>query len=458
MKFWHWFYPGLHFKRWLLLAILGIVIASAGISVLVQGEILGFLEHKVRTIVLSCFGYSGSTIGGIGLLFLGLIIIFFSFKRSVKVFLEAAFPEYPNNCMKNVYHRQYLRKGPRVVVIGGGTGLSVLLRGLKVYTSNITAIVSVADDGGSSGIIRGQFGILPPGDLRNCLVALADTEPAMEMLFNYRFGSGNDFAGHNLGNLLITALADSVGNFQTAIHEVSKVLAIHGKVIPSTLDNIVLAAELRDGSMVRGETNISKSNKPIKKVFTIPNSCKPVPESIAAILEADAVVLGPGSLYTSVIPNLLVPGLVDAITKSKALKVYVCNVMTQPGETENYKASDHLKALYRHTVPGLVDYIIVNNQKVAEQHRKKYALTGSQPVDIDKEKINKMKVKIVSAPLINEKNLIHHNSHKVAREIIQLILDKKIVKPFPNIIDHYILTEKLKKGEEKNDLFHPNQG
>lgn len=456
MNFWQWFYPGLHFKRWLLLAIVGIIIASAGVSILVQSEILGLFEFKLKTIVLQSLGYGGKTVGGIGLLFLGLAIIFYSFKRAVKVFLNAAFPEHTNNRMKNVYHRQYLRRGPRVVAIGGGTGLSVLLRGLKEYTSNITAIVSVADDGGSSGIIRGQFGILPPGDLRNCLVALADTEPAMEMLFNYRFGDGNDFAGHNLGNLLITALADSVGNFQTAIHEISKVLAIHGKVIPSTLDDIVLAAELRDGSMVRGETNISKSSKPIKKVFTIPNSCKPVPEAIEAILEADAVVLGPGSLYTSVIPNLLVPGLVEVITKSKALKVYVCNVMTQPGETESYKASDHLKALYRHTVPGLVDYIIVNNQKVAEEHLQRYALVGSQPVDIDKEKLSKMKIKLISAPLIDEENLIHHNSTKVARQIIQLILDKRIIKPFPNIIDHYILTEKLKKGEENNDFFYPN--
>jgi uncharacterized cofD-like protein len=356
-----------------------------------------------------------------------------------------AFPDYLHSQVKNAYQRQYLRRGPRVVVIGGGTGLSVLLRGLKQYTSNITAIVSVTDDGGSSGRLRGQFGILPPGDLRNCLVALADTELAMEKLFNYRFTQGEELAGHSLGNLLITAMADLSGNFETAIKEMSKVLAIRGRVVPSTLADIELVAELQDGSMVRGESAIARVNKPIKRVFTIPDTYEPNPEAIEAILEADAVILGPGSLYTSIIPNLLVPGLVEAIQQSQALKIYACNVMTQPGETRDYTASDHLKAIYRHSAPGLVDYIIVNNERIPEYFSEKYAQEGAKGVEVDMHKLNKLNVKIIATPLIQESNYIRHNSEKLARVILKLILEERGPRYAPSLIDQYLLAERLKK-------------
>jgi len=325
----------------------------------------------------------------------------------------------------STYQRQYLKRGPHIAVIGGGTGLSVLLRGLKEFTSNLTAIVSVTDDGGSSGRLRGQFGILPPGDLRNCLVALADTEPAMENLFNYRFKKGKELAGHSLGNLLITAMADLTGSFETAIREVSKVLAIRGRVIPSTLDNIELAAELRDGSMIMGESNISRNTKPIKKVFIIPNCCKPVSEALDAILEADAVILGPGSLYTSVIPNLLVPGIADALRKAAGTKIYVCNIMTQPGETVGYSASDHLKAIYHHSGPGLVEHVIVNNKKIPDYYREKYAREGAGMVEPDLEKLRKLNVRVITSPLIREDEHIRHDPQALANTILKLVLKRK---------------------------------
>lgn len=333
--------------------------------------------------------------------------------------------------LKNLYQRQYLKKGPRIVVIGGGTGLSVLLRGLKENTSNLTAIVSVTDDGGSSGRLRGEFGILPPGDLRNCLVALADTEPAMESLFNYRFNKG-EMSGHNLGNLLITAMAELSGSFETAIHEVSKVLAIRGRVLPSTLNNIALAAELQDSTIIKGESNISHVDKPIKRVFTIPQNPKPLQEAVEAILEAEAIILGPGSLYTSVIPNLLVPGIVEAIEKSSAIKMYVCNIMTQPGETQNYTASDHLRTIYAHSVENLVQYIIVNNEKIPADILEKYNIEGADIVEIDTENLEKMKVGILSAQLFQEKGYIRHHPDKLAYLIVKQIYPKNIIQKLLN--------------------------
>lgn len=333
--------------------------------------------------------------------------------------------------LKDVYQKYYLKRGPRIVVIGGGTGLAVLLRGLKEYTSNLTAIVSVADDGGSSGRLRGEFGILPPGDLRNCLVALADTEPTMEALFNYRFAKG-EMSGHNLGNLLITALADISGSFETAIHEVSKVLAIRGQVLPSTLDNIVLAAELRDNTVVKGESNIPSSGGQIKRVFTIPPNPRPVQEAVEAILEADAVILGPGSLYTSVIPNLLVPGIIEAIEQSSARKIYVCNIMTQPGETLGYTAAEHLQAIYRHTKKGLVDYIIVNAEEIPPEFLEKYSAEGAQAVEVDMEKLERLKVKVIAAELFQEQEYIRHHPDKLAQLIVNKTMEGKYVFFHPN--------------------------
>jgi uncharacterized cofD-like protein len=326
--------------------------------------------------------------------------------------------------------------------------LPVLLRGIKEYTSNITAIVPATDDGGSSGRLRGEFGILPPGDLRNCLVALADTEPDMENLFNYRFKKG-ELSGHNLGNLLITALAEMSGSFETAIHAVSKVLAIRGRVVPSTLDNIVLAAEMQDKTIVIGESSIAQVGKLVERVFTIPQHPKPVQEALEAILEADAVILGPGSLYSSVISNLLVPGIVEAITKSSALKVYVCNIMTQPGETLGYSASDHLQAIYQHSRQELVEFIIVNNEEIPIEHLKKYTNEGAQVVQVDIEKLEKLKVGIISASLYQEKGYIRHNPHKIAHLIIKKVSEVKGPRTLTNIFEQYLLSTQPEKTQRE---------
>ena len=339
--------------------------------------------------------------------------------------LSLLIPGYMREQMKNVYQRQSLKKGPRIAVLGGGTGLSVLLRGLKEYTSNITAIVSVADDGGSSGRLRGQLGILPPGDLRNCLVALADTEPAMESLFNYRFTAGEGLAGHSLGNLLIAAMTDLTGSFETAIHEVGEVLAIRGKVIPATNSLLVLGAEFHDGTTMMGQSAISRTEEPIKRVFLEPADCQPAPEALTAIREADVIIVGPGSLYTSVIPNLLIPGMVEEISKATGVKVYVCNVMTQMGETKDYTAGDHLEALYKHSGPGLVDYMIVNNKRVPTVYVNKYAIEGAKVVEIDRERLATQHVQLIQAPLSKENDYVRHDSLKLASLIVSLVFKRR---------------------------------
>lgn len=320
------------------------------------------------------------------------------------------------------FRRQSLRRGQRIVAVGGGTGLPVLLRGLKKYTSNITAIVTAADDGGSSGRLRGEFGILPPGDIRNCLAALAETEMLMEKLFQYRFGQGDGLAGHCLGNLLITALVDITGDFQTAIKETSHVLKVRGQVLPSTLDQVTLNAELADGSHVFGQSRISKVDAPIKSVFLTPAICKAVPEAVTAIEQADMILLGPGSLFTSVMPNLLVPDISAAVNQSHAVKCYICNIMTQPGETTNFKASDHLNAIYTYTGVKRVDYILVNNKSVDKVKSEKYALEGARSVIVDQYTLQKMGVRVLGGDFLNEQELVRHDSRKLARFIFSQLI------------------------------------
>jgi uncharacterized cofD-like protein len=246
----------------------------------------------------------------------------------------------------------------RIVVIGGGTGLSVLLKGLKKYTSRLTAIVTVTDDGGSSGRLRAEMGVLPPGDIRNCLVALAETETLMDKVFQHRFQAGNGLQGHTLGNLLLVAMSEIAGGFISAIQEVSKVLAVRGVVLPATLEPVVLAATMENGSTVVGETRIREHEGKIERISLVPDQCLPVPETLKAIQEADAIILGPGSLYTSIIPNLLVKGVAESLTEAKAPLIYVSNIMTEKGETDGFTAADHLQAIKRHLNQQLIDYAI----------------------------------------------------------------------------------------------------
>ena len=319
------------------------------------------------------------------------------------------------------YRHQSLKRGPRIVAIGGGTGLPVLLRGLKQHTENLTAIVTVADDGGSSGRLRGEFGILPPGDIRNCLVALAETETLMDQLFHYRFDQGEGLAGHNLGNLLLTALTDIAGDFQTAILEASKVLKVRGLVLPSTLKQVILHAELRGGAVISGESRISQAQEPIRRVFLTPEECAPVPEALEAIAGADLILFGPGSLYTSVLPILLVAEIVAAVKRSPALKCYLCNIMTQPGETTGFKASDHLRAIYDHAGRGWIDYVLVNTRRITPEKQEKYARQGAFPVLVDDQPLYRMGVRLIRADVLEDGELVRHDPRKLSLAIMNVL-------------------------------------
>lgn len=354
-----WLYPGLHVKRWLLLLLFGITFTSLGIAYLMTHAYR--TQHFPEWVYYATLQFIDRPVRG--LLFLGLgigiaVVAMIQLQRSLLApFLTAG----RNSIVDLLYQHRYLRRGPRIVAIGGGTGLSTLLRGLKEYTTNLTAIVTVADDGGSSGRLRSEFGILPPGDFRQCLVALADVEPLMRRLFQYRFREGQGLEGHSFGNLFILAMTEITGNFERALRESSRVLAVRGQILPSTLENITLCAEYDDAATVAGESLIPKRGRPIRRLFLQPAQPPAYPEAIRAILEADLIVIGPGSLYTSVLPNLLVEDITRAIRASTALKVYVCNVATEPGETDNFQVRDYVRVLEEHVGPGLFQYVLTNS-------------------------------------------------------------------------------------------------
>lgn len=417
-----WLYPNLRIKRWFLLAVAGIFLFAAGFSVMSDGAALGYFEVKLREIVYMMTGAAPKTAVPMGLLVSGLGVgaIVIGFTRMLNSIVSTILPDNDEPIMETVYNRQHLRRGPRIVVIGGGTGLSALLRGLKEYTCNLTAIVTVSDDGGSSGKLRHEMGILPPGDIRNCLVALAERETVMEKLFSYRFDTGT-LEGHSMGNLLLAGLADTFGDFQKGIEQISKVFALRGNVYPSTLEQVVLTADLADGRRVKGETNVRLTEGKINRVQLDPQHCHPVPEALTALAEADLIVLGPGSLYTSVLPNLLVEGLRETIRAVSAPCVYVCNVMTEPGETDDYTVADHLQAIIDHTGPGFVDGVLVNRQAIPSTLLERYAQEGGKPVERDPETVERLGMDYFEADLIQESDVVRHDSSRLAWELIRLI-------------------------------------
>jgi uncharacterized cofD-like protein len=407
LKAFKWLYPGMWVKRWIMLAVLGIILISMGFVTVI-------LEQNA----------TNKTFAGI-IIIVGILAVVTGVKRIIKSFVAILLPSSEGELVDRVYQKRVLERGPKVVVIGGGTGLSTLLHGLKEYTSNITAIVTMADDGGSSGRLRQDYDVLPPGDVRNCLVALADAEPLMGRLFQFRFDEGSELGGHSFGNIFITAMTKVAGDFDAAIKESSKVLAIRGSVVPSTLDKVALVAEHADGSETVGESNIPKAASPVKRITLRPVNCKPTDEAIDAIKKADTIVLGPGSLYTSIMPNLLVGRMYQEICASKAVKIYVCNVMTQKGETEDYKASDHLKVILNHTSPGVVEYCIVNTARIPEGLLKKYREEGATPVVPDSENIRKLKCRVIEAHIVSVKDYVRHDSARLARIIIDLAASLK---------------------------------
>jgi uncharacterized cofD-like protein len=405
-----WLVPGLKVKRWLLIALFGLGLVMAGVAVMGDALLNLSLFFRDTTFTVNT---------GLLLTGLGMVIAIAGFKRLIRSLLNVVLPGSENNLVELVFQKRQLKRGPKIVVIGGGTGLGVLLRGLKEYTSNVTAIVTVSDDGGSSGRLRGELGILPPGDTRNCLLALADTESLMEDLFNHRFQEGAGLKGHNVGNLLLAAMTEITGDFNLAIQELSKVLAIRGQVLPATLTSVTLVAKMASGKIIRGETKITGSGAAIERICLEPSQVEPLPEALAAIEEADAVVLGPGSLYTSIIPNLLVQGIPWALAATKSPVFYVCNVMTQPGETNRYTAYQHLKSIIDHGGRSVVDYMIVNTQTISAGMLEKYGAEGAHLVKVDEELITKTGVKLVKADLVNQYNLVRHDGDKLARVIMK---------------------------------------
>lgn len=361
-------------------------------------------------------------LGG-ALLLLGAVWIFKGLRQALRQLIETINPGFKSGMADSYVRKQQLAQGPDIVVLGGGTGLSTLLRGLKHHTSNITAIVTVTDDGGSSGRLVADKGMIPPGDIRNCLVALADAEKSMTDLFQHRFkNDSGSLSGHSMGNLLIAALVDqSKGDFEKAVESASRVLAIRGRVVPSTLEHVHLEALMTDGRTLCGETNIVSAGVGISKLRIVPEDVPPHPEAIGAIMDCDLICVGPGSVYTSIIPNLLVPGIADAIAKSKALKVFVCNVMTQPGESDAFSASQHIKAVEDAVGQKLFDYVLVNTAVPSQPTLERYRGYGQHFVDPDADQIRLMGYKPVLEYLMSESDVIRHDPLKIASRLVALI-------------------------------------
>jgi len=326
----------------------------------------------------------------------------------------------------------------RVVALGGGTGLSTLLRGLKEHVfrrseehasierpiADLAAIVTVTDDGGSSGRLRRENRILPPGDIRNCMVALSKDEALLGRLFQYRFHAGRGLRGHNFGNLFLAALTHVTGDFTEAIRVSSKVLAIRGRIFPSTLSNVHLVATLENNRVVHGETRITASHNPIRKLSLSPRRVRPLPRAIDAIKQADLILLGPGSLYTSILPNLLIPEIASAIAKSKAPRVYIANLMTQPGETAGYALGDHLRAIQKHVPHRVIDWVVANRQAVSPDVARRYRAQGAEPVAVDLAQLQKLGFRVILDNLLEEHGVIRHNTKRLSRLLLEEFLHR----------------------------------
>jgi uncharacterized cofD-like protein len=408
-----WLTPGLEIKRWLLLLMLSELVLVLGFAYGLKAlyktaELpaqfywitLQFLPHWARAIIFGALG-------------VGLLV--YSYLKLTQSVLGPFLPGNSPNSLVDILHAFRLKgRGPRIVAIGGGTGLSALLRGLKTYTSNLYAIVTVADDGGSSGRLRDEYRILPPGDFRQCLIALADAEPLMKQLFEHRFKEGS-LDGHSFGNLFIMAMADVTGNFEHALRESGKVLAVKGTIVPSTLQDVTLVASI-NGHNVEGESKIPKQNEPISRVFLKPDGAQVNPEAADAILNAELVVIGPGSLYTSILPNLLVEGMVEAIKASPALKVYICNLASQKGETDGYEVDDYLRVIREHVGSNLFDFVLVNSNHA-------HLPTGgqSQVIFRAQDSSKHPEVRFIDADVVNVRVPSHHDPDKLARSIMRKV-------------------------------------
>lgn len=421
-----WLYPGLNIKRWLLLFSLGLMVVAFGVALIMNYQVFGQVEEEILRLLYvftGTYDYAFLATAGIGLIIAGIIVMLYALRKLVKRFFALVAPD-EEEVSKQIASRIELSRGVRIVAIGGGHGLSMLLKGLKQKTSNISAIVTVADDGGSSGRLREEMDIIAPGDLRNCLVALADKDTALEQLFQYRFGGEGELSGHSLGNLFLAALIKEFGNAQNALEAASTVLNIRGKVMPATAERIRLLAKMSDGKEIEGESEIAaygESRKAkILHMSMIPAAPIAVGDALEAIRHADLITLGPGSLYTSVLPDLLVPEILQAIKESNAPCLYICNIMTQPGETEGYTVSDHVKALIEHVGKNVIDYVLVNNARPSREILKKYEEVGEFPVKIDVKQVEETGVIMIKSNLLGEERGASHNSLVLAENIIRI--------------------------------------
>ncbi len=418
----------MRFKRWIILIVLGTWVGVTGLELVIGPVFFTPLWSQVYrvwsqiAVWLDMASVTISRSSGILMILIGLFILAYGIRQLLRSVVEVLFKGDDSQFLDYYLTQLRLRRGPRVVVIGGGTGLSTILRGLKEYTSNITAIVTVADNGGSSGRLREELGTLPPGDIRSCIVALADTEPLMKKLFQHRFGPEfPGLEGHSFGNIFIATMSEITGDFEAAVRESSKVLAVRGRVLPSTLEEVTLVGHFSDGSIVEGEAQIPKAGKAISRVELRPSNVRPTHEAISALQEADLIVLGPGSLYTSVIPNILVSELRRGVILAKCPVVYVCNIMTQPGETDNYTVSDHLKALADHLGKGVVDYVVANESEIPPEVLAKYEGEQAKPVVLDREAVEAMGVKVLTGNFVTIAEHVRHSPLELAGFLLNLI-------------------------------------
>jgi uncharacterized cofD-like protein len=418
-----WLSPGLSVKRWLLISVGGVFLASLGLAIWIKLTPIFWAIELLRGFLGFLANILPNYISGPLVLLFGVLLVLWGQSRTLSSITEVLRPEGDDEELIDVLlaHRR-LYRGPKIVVIGGGTGLSTLLRGLKTYSANITAIVTVADDGGSSGRLRQEFGVLPPGDIRNCLAALADEEKLLTELFQYRFRAGDGLTGHSFGNLFLTAMTDITGDLERAVAASSKVLAVRGQVLPATLSDVRLWAELTDGRRIEGESSIPKAGGKIVKIGCIPENPPALPSAIKAIKEADYIIIGPGSLYTSLIPNMLVPEIADAIAATKVPRIYICNIMTQPGETDGYTVGEHIQAI--DVACGnrrLFDAVLVHKKTPSAQALIRYAQQNSHPVFLDREVVTQLGRRIVPANILyeDETGFVRHDPQRLAKVLLK---------------------------------------
>ncbi len=427
-------FPGL--KRWLFFTVIGLVTIVFGIALVLKARPVTLISQFTWNLLSWVADVVPPTVSGIIAISLGLFVLLFSFFQSNKQVLSLVAPD-EQSLMETLDRHHMQGRGFKLVAIGGGTGLSNMLRGLKAYTGNTTAVVTVADDGGSSGRLRQSMEMVPPGDIRNCIAALAHDDEVITKLFQYRFDDDapEDLRKHSFGNLFLTALVELGGsnNMADAVKHACRILKARGQVLPISNEPMHLIAEMEDGTVVEGESHISEANSKIRQLKCKQPPPKILPDVLSAVAEADLIVLGPGSLYTSIIPNLLVPELPRSIMQSKATKIYVCNMMTQPGETDGYTVADHIEAIYRHInkdpEQSLIDYVVVNNISPKKQQLERYEADNQFPVEVDYARIKKLGVQVFPTNLLQRGDLVRHNHRKLAKAIMQIFSKSLIALP-----------------------------